>query len=292
MYMFMKQPATVAVMIFAAAIQYSASAADALSPAVHCEKDTAEITAIVRKLNVESDNVSDRRMSAVNMLIGRGEDKSEERDSTGTVKINIDTFTPISYINTVEALTRAASQSQPSWIDFVREYENLSCRRGEESGFPSVMRYGCDWISDNLYRGNIKELTENYPGAVSKIKSVDYMSRHPEKFAALSNPDVFDKIELLDMGFKQHRIPYLKRQYITRKDIVEDMKDGDILMMLTNADGLDIYAVYYVTLENDKIYLTGLDPETGSITRLKEPAERVFKTLAPQFYGFRWLRWI
>ncbi|MDE6295581.1 MAG: DUF1460 domain-containing protein, partial [Muribaculaceae bacterium] len=280
MYTNIKRGAVVVLIVIVAAMTHSASAIDTLNPAVHCEKDTAEITAIVRKLNTEYDNAAERRMVAANMLKGRTHDTSETQDSTGVVRINIDTFTSVSYINTVEALTRAAGQSQPSWIDFAREYENLSCRRGEDSGFASVLRYGCDWISDNIYRGNIKELTENYPGAVSKIKSVDYMSRNPEKFAALSNPEIFDKIELLDMGFKQHRLPYLKRQYISRKDIVENLKDGDIIMMLTNADGLDIYAIYFVTKENEKIYLTGLNPETGEIETLKEPADRVFKTLA------------
>lgn len=280
----------VTVVICAAAFT-SARAVDVLSPAVHCERDTAEITAMLHELHTQGKDVSERRVLAVGMLSGRGYDTDVESDSTGIVKLNIHSFTPLSYINTVQALASASDHEYPTWRDFVREYEKIAFRRGEDSGYASVLRYGTDWIADNLYRGNIKELTENYDGAVSKIKSIDYISRHRDKYAALANPEIYDKIEMIDMGYKQQRIPYLKRQYITRNDVVSDIKDGDIIMMLDNADGLDIYGVFYVTVRDNKLYLTGFNPLTDKIETLPEPADRMFKLMIKNFYGFRWLRW-
>ncbi|MDE5774578.1 MAG: DUF1460 domain-containing protein [Muribaculaceae bacterium] len=269
-----------------------ANAIDVLNPTTHCERDTAEITSILLELNSKGKDVSERRVLAAGMLTGRGYDSDVERDSTGTVKLNIHTFTPLSYINTVQALASAAGHDYPTWRDFVREYEKIALRRGEDSGYASVLRYGTDWIADNIYRGNLKELTENYDGAVSKTKSIDYMSRHRDQYAALANPEIYEKIEMIDMGYKQQRIPYLKRQYITRNDVVGGIKDGDIIMMLDNADGLDIYGIFYVMAVDNKLYLTGFNPLTGKTETLPEPADKMFKLMVKNFYGFRWLRWL
>ncbi len=267
-----------------------AFAIDMLDPAVYSDRDTAEITDIVRRLKSEPD-MQMRHIRAAKMLLGRGEDMDERQDSTGVVKLNIQTFTPLSFINSVHALSVAANRQNPDWRDFASEYEKISCRRGEDAGFASVLRYGCDWIADNAYRGNLKELTENYAGVQAKTKSVDYMSRHRDEYAALANPEIFDKVEMTDMGYKQHRLPYLKRHFITRSDVVDDMRTGDIILLLSNDDGKDIYGIFYVEKEDGKIFLTGYDPTTHTISTLKEPADRMFKLLVKNFYGFRWLRW-
>lgn len=267
-----------------------AYAIDMLNPPVYSDKDTVEITEMVRRLKSESD-IRNRHLMAANMLLGRGEDMDEREDSTGVVKLNIQTFTPLSFINSVHALAMAAERQNPDWRDYATEYEKISCRRGEDAGFASVLRYGCDWIADNVYRGNLKELTENYAGVQAKTKSVDYISRHRDEYAALANPEIFDKVEMTDMGYKQHRIPYLKRHFITRSDVADDIRNGDIILLLSNDDGKDIYGIFYVENEDGKIYLTGYDPLSHKVTTLKEPADRMFKLLVKNFYGFRWLRW-
>ena len=282
-------PAIVAV-VASASCTPDAIAIDILNPAVHCTEDTAKISSAIKEI-AAAKNTGDRYDAAIRIFEGCAEDRSFETDSLWCLRINAETFTPLSFLNTVKALVAAADSPDADWRDFAAEYEKVSCRKGEDAGFPSVMWHAADWISDNVYRGNLKEMTENYSGGIFKTRSLDYLSRNRDKFAPLSNEEVFGKVEMTEMGFKVHRIPYLKRQYISRNDVDSDLTTGDIIIMLSNDESKDIYRIGYVVERDGKKYLAGIDPRQKRVVIDSEPLERIFKTDAKHFFGFRMLRW-
>ena len=285
----------------------SASAIDIISPAAHCESDTIEIERLLKQLSEVSKegdghkamSRGERRAYCASLLEGREIDRSALTDSAAKVSLNIHTFTPLSFINTVEALCDAADSQYPSWRQFAAEYQRLACRRGEEQGFTSLLWLGSEWIADNVYRGNIAELTDDDNGSVSKTRSLDLMSRHRERYAPLRNDSVYDRVNMIEMGFRTHKIPYMKRQSISASDVEREMKPGDVLMLLTNRDGEDIYRIGYVVERDGRRYLMMVDsamtPQegggTGKVTLSPEPLDRYFKLVAKYFFGYRWLRW-
>lgn len=234
---------------------------------------------------------NERRAKAAQMLVASKLDTSVATDTTWNLSPSLEAFTPIGFINAIQALALASESSNPGWRDFVRELTRLSYRKGEEGNFGTILWHGADWIADNVYRGNLKEMTDNYEGTLTRQKSLDYFSTHPEDFAAMSNPEIADRIEMNELGYKQHSLPYLKRQYITRRDIVDDMKNGDIIIMLASAEGVDIYRIGYVITIDNVNYMCGINPAKGMVTLDSEPLERIFKRDAKHFFGFRWLRW-
>lgn len=280
----------VAALIASAPFTPDAMAIDILNPAVHCSEDTAKITSAIKDI-AAAENAPGRYDAAIRIFEGCAEDRTFETDTLWRLRINAETFTPLSFINTVKALVTAAGTPDADWRDFAAEYEKVACRKGEDEGFPSVMWHAADWISDNIYRGNLKEMTENYSGGIFKTRSLDHLSRNRDKFAPLSNDEIFGKVEMTEMGFKVHRIPYLKRQYISRNDVDSDLKTGDIIIMLSNDDSKDIYRIGYVVERDGKKYLAGIDPHSNRVVIDSEPLERIFKTEAKHFFGFRMLRW-
>lgn len=261
------------------------------APRMHCDEDTVEVQSLLRQLAAKGGSVEERRVSAAYMLQGRPVDDAWEKDSLGPAQVNIHSFSPLSFINAVEALAVASGVAQPTWRDYLVEYSKRADRRGEYAGVGSEIYHGAEWIADNVYRGNLKELTENFDGCLSKTKNLDYMSRNRDKFAMLSDPEIFDKIEMIEMGFRVHRVPYLKRHFISRKDVAGELRDGDIILMIVNADGSDIYRIGYVVSKDGERYLLRADTKAGTVTDGGVPLDGYFKDNAKYFYGFRLLRW-
>lgn len=224
-------------------------------------------------------------------LIGSKEDNYYRMDSTARLRLNPETFTPLTFINTVAALSKAKCDfSRPGWRDFADCLVAMSCRRGEEDGFASLMWHAGDWVGDNIYRGNLRELTEDYSGAVSRTKSLDHYSRNRGDYAALSDSATYEKVRMTEMGFRTHRVPMLKKETINKKEVVEDLRDGDIIILNPQEDGIDIRKIGFVVNREDGPHLIHLDEERGEVVEESEPLPRWFKMKTKYFNGYRILR--
>lgn len=264
----------------------------------HCDKDAAELADILGALTsgdasgaAVSQHEGGRRVAEVaEMFIGRGADADYKTDSLAGLRLNVDTFTPMSFVNTALAIASASTTRMPSEAVVEQKLQDYSCRRGENIGFASLMWHSSDWVLDNIYRDNLKELTESYAGARSKIKSLDYMSRHRDEFKALANEETFDKVKMLEWGFRNHRLPMLPKSAIGKKEVAQDMRDGDILILIANNDGEDIYQIGVVKNDEDGAHLIHFDPAKGMVVKEPEPMKRYFNLVSKYFSGFRWLR--
>ena len=269
-----------------------AFAFDFAAPAVHCEEDTLKANMIVGKLAASQESKGKKIVEAALALQGAGLDTYYRTDSLGNLRINLDEFTPLMFVNSVLALERASEKGgQIPWRNFAIELENLACRRGENSGFPSIMFHGADWITDNVFRGNIKELTEDYSGGVVvRTKSLDEMTRNRNNYAPLADSVRFEKVRMTEMGFRTHRIPTLKKETVEKKEILEDLRDGDIILLVPSGEGIDIYDMGFVVLRDDGPHLIHLSPKSKTVVEEEENLQRYMKLMTKYFQGYRILR--
>ncbi|MDE7382161.1 MAG: DUF1460 domain-containing protein [Muribaculaceae bacterium] len=224
-------------------------------------------------------------------LIGSGTDDYYNTDSIASLRLNLSSFTPISFINTVIALSRAyRSSTRPDWRDFTAEFQNISCRRGEDSGFPSIMWHISDWTVDNIYRGNVKEITENFSGKIEKTKSLDYLTRHRDKFAALEDSATYETVRMKEMGFRTHRLPLLKKETINKKEILENLQDGDIIVLNPTEDGKDYLIIGIISRVASTPTVIYFNPESGKIEEWTNSLGRLFQLKTKNFNGYRLLR--
>lgn len=259
----------------------------------HCAEDSTEIRGILRAVRGDASLTrrGDKVLKVAEMLLDRGADDYYAKDSVASLRVNVHSFTPMTFVNTVLALALTAESPSGNQVEFENHLTDLSCRRGENAGFASIMWHSSDWIVDNIYRGNLMELTENYTGSRDKTKSLDYYTRHKEDFAALADADTYEKVRMIEMGFRTHRLPFLPKQYAERKDVLDDMADGDILVMISNNDGEDVYQIGIISKESDGLaHLIHFDPKAGKVVKEQEGMKRYFNLLTKYFGGFRWLR--
>lgn len=264
--------------------------ANAYEPRIHCQEDTLKVSRILGALDGKDKEFGTRIVAAAKELEGTSWAESPDNDSIGTIVIDLHGFDRLDFANIVLALAKTSLEKVPRVSEFERHLESVSRRKGEDNGFSSKLFYGADWVVDNVYRGNIKEMTEYLGGGGVKTKTLDYLTRHRDEYPALKNADVYDKVRMMEMGYRSHRIPHIKKQTSSNKGLHELMKDGDIIMMLSPEMDYDVYDVCFVEMREGEPYLIHISHENGKVVSDPYPMSRLFKLEGQFFYGFRWLR--
>lgn len=269
-----------------------AKAFDMRNPKVHCSRDTIKINEILLNLKEGDDNIGARMVKAATLLQGSGPDEYYEKDSVADLRLNVESFTPLTFVNNVIALAKASEQHGFSdWRTFASEFENISCRKGEFTGYPSIMYHTSDWIIDNTARGNLRELTEDYSGGVvPRTKSLDQMTRHRSDFAALADSANYESVRMMELGFRTHRIPTLKKETIKKKEILDDLRQGDILIMVPGKEGIDCYDIGIINIKEDGPHLIHLSPAAGQVIEEEETLMRYMPLVTKNFQGYRLIR--
>lgn len=255
----------------------------------HCPNDSDAVVELLSKISADAP-IGERVSQAAAALTGIPASESADNDTIGTIVIRLDSLSRRELINVALAAAIAAAKTDPQVKDFEKALENVSRKKGKDEGFASQFFYGSDWIVDNKYRGNIEEMTEYVENGNYKTKTLDYVTRNKDKFPAMKNPQIADKVQVSEMGFRSHRVPHLKKQSVTNKNIKGMFQDGDIIIMLPPDYDFDIYDIGILTIINGEPFMTHVDKETGLIGQDKFPLSRLFKNEGQFFYGFRWIR--
>ncbi|MCH5224782.1 MAG: DUF1460 domain-containing protein [Muribaculaceae bacterium] len=256
----------------------------------HCGLDSVAVLRLVDQAREGGEKYGDRIVAAAKALIGVPYAGAADNDSVGTIVVRLDSLNQREFIYISMAAAKTAGLTAPTLRDFEKNLENISRKKGNDQGFASQFLYGADWIVDNVYRGNLKEMTEYLGGGGYRTKTLDYVGRHPGEFPAMANPDVAEKIRIAEYGYRSHRIPHMKKQSIGNKTTKELMLQGDIIIMSSLDDDFDIYDIGIVALENGEPTLMHISKETGLVTLDPYPLARLFKIEGQHFYGYRWLR--
>ncbi|MDE6668056.1 MAG: DUF1460 domain-containing protein [Muribaculaceae bacterium] len=255
--------------------------------------DTVRAARMVNELRQVPVNglIGPRVAAAAVMLIDMEGGQPLDNDSIGTAIIGFERTDGLGMVNMAMALAKAAGSPLGRWQDYGEALVNVSRRRGEDTGFASKMIYGADWVTDNVYRGNVTDLTERYSGSnVFKTKSLDKISFKRADYPALADSATYDALRMVEMGYRTHKIPHLKKETINKKDILNDLRDGDIIMMLGSDPRFDIYDIGIVHLQADGPHFIHVSPSAGKVVEEADPLPRWFKKENQYFYGYRWLR--
>lgn len=272
----------------------SANAYDSIE--FHCDQDTTAINALLSN-PVLKEMAPESRVAffAKNLVGAESALRSQILEAdTMVYTIDIHTFTPLSFISTCIALAKAyETSSAPNWRDFADKYEKVMFKRGEANDFVSRFLYPSDWISDNIFRGNITDMTLNLEGlaARKKEKSLDYISHHKNDFKAFANPANYERIKMLEMGFRNHQIPYISNgDLMNPKRFHTQAKDGDIFFLLAPDFNLDSREMGILTLDGDKLLIIQLSPSKENVTLEELPFENYIKRNVKRIQGARIIR--
>ena len=266
------------------------------SVAFHCEKDTVLINTLLASPELNSLAPGERVAFFAKKLVGSPSSlRTEILDADShEFTVNIHEFTPLSLISTCIALAQAyESSSAPNWRDFADKFENVMYKKGVATDFISRFLYPSDWISDNIFRGNVTDATMYFDGLnpKKKEKSIDYISHHRDAIKALADSTNFERLKMLEMGFRNHQIPY-----ITNGDLMNSSrfnpkaKDGDIFFLLTPDFNLDSREMGILVREGNQLLIIQQSPSKEAVTLEELPFENYVKRNVKRIQGARIIR--
>jgi Protein of unknown function (DUF1460) len=280
------------IIIIAFAFSVSASALNPGHVRFHNEaSDTTRINNILDKtLNSSATTPNERVAMIGEMFIGTPYvAHTLECDSIELLTVDLDELDCTTFVETVAALAITVGEKRSSWRDFIYNLERIRYRSGEMNGYSSRLHYICDWVTDNSYRGNVKDVTPNFPKVNYVVRSIDFMTANRDKYPALSDSATYAKIKAVEQGYRGHRYPFVKSLDLNDKYTKATLKSGDIVALTSVLKNLDVTHMGIVLVRDGEPYLLHASSSLGKVVITDEPLATFMKRNR-QFTGVRVIR--
>ena len=191
--------------------------------------------------------------------------------------VNIDELDCTTFVETVAALAKTVGEGRSSWRDFVYNLENIRYRGGELDDYASRLHYIANWIVDNSYRGNIKDVAPTFPKVSYTTKTINFMSANRDRYTALADSLQYEKIRDIENGYRNHRFPYIKTIDLSDKATKAKFQTGDIVGLTSNLKNLDVTHMGIVVLIDGEPYLMHASSSLGKVTITEVPLDQFMK---------------
>ena len=151
------------------------------------------------------------------------------------------------------ALARTAQSATPGFDTFVNELRNIRYRNGKLTDYSSRLHYFSDWIYNNEQKGFVKNVTCDINQQYVNF-TVDFMSKHSDKYLQLKNNRKFvEAIAAQEVEISQRKQCFVPEDKIAA--VEDQLKDGDILGITTNIQGMDIQHVVMALRQNGRVHM-------------------------------------
>jgi hypothetical protein len=170
-------------------------------------------------------------------VLQRGRPYSNPPDpgSSESLRIELDTFHCVSFLESSLAVARCLWNRTPSEACFLAELESQRYRKGKAQGFASRLHYLDEWISDNAGRRRLTVITAELGGSPIQ-KTYFYMSRHPALFPALGSASVRAEIEATEARLTASPPWVLGRERLAQAQA--RLQEGDLVAIASSKPGI------------------------------------------------------
>lgn len=159
---------------------------------------------------------------------------------TEQLTVRLDSLDCTTFVETALALAYTAGERRSSWRDFVYNLERIRYRGGHMDGYGSRLHYNCDWAQDNMHRGIIADVTDRLPHTAYVVRSIDFMSRHADRYPALADSAALAEVKRVESGYRLHRFPYIRTADLRRAEVQAALRTGDVVALVAKLKDLDV----------------------------------------------------
>ena len=252
--------------------------------------DTARINDILsetvaRQYNSPGERTADIAMRFIGTTYVAHTLEGEEEQLT----VNLDELDCTTFVETVMALSLTAGEHRTTWHDYIYNLARLRYRGGEVNGYASRLHYISDWAIDNIHRGNFREVTSNFPSAAYLVRTIDFMSANRDKYPALADDSQYERMRSVEIGYRNHRFPYIKTSDLGKKATMAALRDGDIVALVTKMKNLDVTHMGVIIKKDGVPYLLHASSSLGKVVLTTVPLADFMKK-NPSLAGIRVFR--
>lgn len=207
----------------------------------HCANDTTKINSLLME-GIQSGLTDANELVCfyAHKLEGTPYVAHTLEGETEMLTINIDELDCTTFVETLYALVKTTINGRYSWRDYAHHLEDLRYRHGDMGDYSTRLHYISDWIIDNSSRGNIEDVTGEISCVRYKVKTIDYMSTHRDSYPSLKDDAIFEKVKNVEVGYRNHRFPYIKKENLNSDAVKKVVKRGDFVGLVTRMEGLDL----------------------------------------------------
>lgn len=154
----------------------------------------------------------------------------------------------------VELILAIAISKEDKFTDVCDILEQIRYRNGIRNGYTSRLHYISWWITDPAKQSLIKEVETKLHTARQVLK-LNFMSNHPQSYRHLKDNYINTKtIAELESKYNNKETKYIPKENVG-KIKKEEIKDGDIIAIVTSIEGLDISHMGFAYWHNDRLHM-------------------------------------
>lgn len=192
--------------------------------------------------------------------------------ATEVLRVNLDELDCTTIVDVSLALAYTLGENRAGWQDFIYNLERMRYRKGKIGGYASRLHYNSDWAVDNIHRGNLEDVTRSLPKCTYMVRSIDFMSAHRDNYPALADSATFEEIKRVEDGLRNHRFPYIKTIDAGSREVLDKLREGDVLGFVSNLKDLDItHMGILVKGADDKLHVLHASLSAGKVVISEKP---------------------
>ncbi len=257
----------------------------------YAQADSIAVTSLLAKARKQPAG-TDLMIFFARQLVGRPYvAKTLEVNATERLVVNLRQLDCTTYVETVTALTLAASHGRYTFGGFCHYLQQLRYQRGVVS-YPGRLHYFTSWIESNTAKGYVREISApNPPFTATQRLMVNYMTTHTQYYPMLSgHADWVSQIARTERQLTGRRYPYIpKDKILNTRQMRSAIHSGDIIAILTSKRGLDTSHIGIAVWHTDGLHLLNASQIHGRV--VEEPLTlRAYMRQHPTQTGIRVVR--
>lgn len=191
--------------------------------------------------------------------------------------VNLDSLDCTTFVETALALAITAQERRWSWRDFIYNLRRIRYRQGSVDGYASRLHYICDWALDNTARGNFSEVTNRFPKVNYVVKTISFMSENADKYPALADSATLANIKNVEIGYRNHRYPFIKTIDTSEKNTKAEFRQGDIVAFTSTLKNLDVTHMGIIVVRDGAPYVMHASLSAGKVLISETPLDKFLK---------------
>lgn len=160
-----------------------------------------------------------------------------EGEGSEVCRVDLTGLDCVTFFENTLDMARIVKKGKYSFEDLEHEVTHTRYRHGVIKDYASRLHYTSEWISDNVAKGTVQDITRELGGVIF-VNTVNFMSTHPQYYAPLKDDEAL-RVEIADA----ERTINASTRFVIQKDrianIESQLKTGDIVAIATSKEGLD-----------------------------------------------------
>lgn len=172
--------------------------------------------------------------------------------------VNLRELDCTTFVETVTALTLCVRSHRTTFEDYCRVLQKIRYWQGRPPQYVRRLHYFTSWIEDNTTMDFVREIQgPNPPFTAVQTVQAHYMTQHPDKYRMLTvNPQDIPMIREMEQRIEGKKYRYIPQQQLFNNRLLRNtVHDGDIIVIITNKEGLDTQHLGIAAWHSDGLHL-------------------------------------